>query len=272
MVVLGAGHIGETVVARLLAAGHPATRLRATTRTQRRAEALAAAHGIVTGVNNAEVAAGADVLVLAVRPPQAEDVLRQSVDASSSSASIVSLVAGYSLDRIERIAASSSGEISAFRVASNVASLQKAGVLAISSAPGTPVGAEDLVLTTLRPLGTFIGIPESHQNVAASTLGSGAAFLALAATGVVDAATSDGVPPEHATLFAAEALECAAALLRQSNPAPANPWESLATPGGITEAGINSLRAHAVSQRLSDAVQAAVARANALATTPSDQT
>ncbi|MEU6602765.1 pyrroline-5-carboxylate reductase family protein [Streptomyces flaveolus] len=266
--VLGAGHIGRTVVARLLAGGHPPSRLRATTRT--RAAELAAAYGIAAGADNAEAASGADILVLAVRPDQADAVLTEALRVAEPARYVVSFVAGYSLARLTSVADPT--PVHAFRVATNVAALEKSGALAVSTAPSAPAEAFEHVTTALRPLGTFVPLPEAQQDTAASTLGSGAAFLALAAAGVREAASAAGVAPEHALLFTVEALECAAALLRQAGPASAEPWASLVTPGGITAAGIDSLVRYGVSDHLAEAVRAAMDRARVVTTTPPEAT
>ncbi|MFJ9773646.1 pyrroline-5-carboxylate reductase family protein [Kitasatospora sp. NPDC101157] len=257
--VLGAGHIGGTVVAKLLAAGHPADRLRATTRSREHAGVIAARHGIAAGVDNPAAAAGAHVLIVAVRPDQSDAVLAEAIPHAARRTSVVSFVAGYSLDQIE--AAASSSDVTAFRVATNVASLERSGVLAVSSAPTASTAVRADVAALLRPLGTVVEIPEAQQNMAASTLGSGAAFLAFAAGGIADAAVHGGVDSRQATLFAAEALECAAELLRRADPHGPNPWAALATPGGLTEAGIRSLQSNNVARHLAEAVETAVTRA-----------
>ncbi|WP_316524135.1 pyrroline-5-carboxylate reductase family protein [Kitasatospora brasiliensis] len=257
--VLGAGHIGETVVAKLLAAGHPADRLRATTRSREHAAGIAARHGIAAGVDNSAAAAGAHVLMVAVRPDQSDAVLVEAIPHAARQASVVSFVAGYSLGQIE--AAASPAAITAFRVATNVASLERSGVLAVSPAPTASTAVRAHVATLLRPLGTVVEIPEAQQNMAASTLGSGAAFLAFAAGGIADAAIHGGVDARQAALFAAEALACAAELLRRADPHRPNPWDALATPGGLTEAGIGSLQSNNVARHLAEAVETAVARA-----------
>ncbi|MET9484857.1 pyrroline-5-carboxylate reductase dimerization domain-containing protein [Streptomyces sp. NPDC006638] len=268
--VLGAGHIGGTVVARLLAGGHPPSRLRATTRSRAHAAEIAAAYGIATGEDNAEAASGADILVLAVRPDQADAVLAEALRVAEPARYVVSFVAGYSLARLTSAAGPT--PVHAFRVATNVAALEKSGVLAVSTAPSSPAESLERVTAALRPLGTFVPLPESQQDTAASTLGSGAAFLALAAAGVREAASAAGVAPEHALLFTVEALECAAALLRQAGPAAAEPWVSLVTPGGLTAAGIDSLLSRGVSDHMAEAVRAAVDRARVVTPTPAEAT
>lgn len=260
--VAGAGHLGRSVLAGLLAAGHPAHRLRATTRTAEQAERLARSHPVGVSTDNGRAARDADVLVVTVRPAQADEVLALALPGLAPGAAVVSFVAGRPLDRLLPGPARSAH---AFRVASNAASVERGGLLALSSARGTPGHVHARVTALLEHLGTVVEIPEDQQDLAASTLGSGAAFLALAASGIGSAATRAGAEYTHARAFAADALESAAALLRRADASGAAAWESLATAGGITEAGLSVLLAARTAPAMADAVHAAVARAGELA-------
>ncbi|GGS49314.1 hypothetical protein F2B00_09685 [Streptomyces parvus] len=260
--VSGAGSIGESVLAGLLGSGHPADRLRATVRTAERAEHLARSYAVEVTTDNARAALGADVLVLAVRPDQAEAVLAETVPRLASGAAVVSLVAGLPLDRIAPAGAT---PVHAFRVATNAVSIDRSGLLAVTPGRDVPEPVRNTVTGVLRRLGRVVTITEPQQDTAASTLGSGAAFLALTATGIDRAATEAGVSPDVARAFAADALESAAAMLRGSDPTSTAAWDGLATPGGITEAGLGRLLSAGAVDAMADAVRAAVTRAAELA-------
>ncbi|WNF31086.1 NAD(P)-binding domain-containing protein [Streptomyces sp. C11-1] len=73
--VSGVGGIGEVVLARLLASGHPAGRLRGMVRTEDHARRLVRTYAVDVSADNGRAARGAEVLILAVRPDQAEKVL-----------------------------------------------------------------------------------------------------------------------------------------------------------------------------------------------------
>ena len=74
--VLGAGKIGEALLAGLLAAGQPAGELCFTERHPERARELTARHG-VAAVDVAEAAARAEVLVVAVKPQDIDPLLAE---------------------------------------------------------------------------------------------------------------------------------------------------------------------------------------------------
>jgi pyrroline-5-carboxylate reductase len=259
---MGAGHLGEAVLARLLDAGHPHDRLRATTGTPARARTLAERYGVDVGCDNQAAAQDADVLVLTVRPEQAAAVLARTVPLLTPGSAVLSFVAGLPLGTIAEhdIRASGARRVHCFRAATNTASVERGGLLAVSAEAEVPVAARARAEAVLAALGEVTAIPEDQQDTAAATLGSGAAFLALAASGLGAAASGAGVADPVARAFAADALESAAALLRAAEKTE-SAWSGLATPGGITEAGLARLARAGTAAELTDAVHAAVRRA-----------
>ncbi|MBK6015428.1 pyrroline-5-carboxylate reductase [Streptomyces sp. MBT53] len=258
VVVVGAGHLGRAVLMRLLTAGHPAGRLCAVTRTAEQARLLADRCSCQVTADSGTAADGADVLVLTVRPEQARAVLARTAPRLAEGAAVVSFVAGLSLAGLREVVGT---RVHCLRAATNAVSVGRGGTVALT--PDAELSATDgeRLASLLSALGTVVRVPEAQQDMAASTLGSGAAFLAAAAAGVVAAADAVGVEGHTARLFAADALESAAVLIRRAEHTGQPVWHELATPGGITRAGLDVLRAHGIDSALAEAVAAAVARA-----------
>lgn len=251
--VLGCGHLGARVLSALLEGGHPPDRLCGTTRTAARAEQLTREHGVRVGTDNAAAATGRRVLVLTVPPVQARGVLATVLPRLSPGAAVLSFVAGLALGDVSPAGSA----LRVFRVATNVALIGPGGQLAVSAASGPSREADQV----LHLLGAVQQVPESAQDVAAATLGSGAAFLAFVGRGLVSAAVRQGVDERTAHRFAVAAASSAATLLAEGAPGAPAPWHALATPGGITAAGLESLRASSAEDAMASAVDAAVARA-----------
>ena len=74
--VLGAGKLGELMLAGLLRAGWPSERLLATTRRSERAEELRARYGLEV-VDNLTAVERADVVAVAVKPQDAAALLAE---------------------------------------------------------------------------------------------------------------------------------------------------------------------------------------------------
>ena len=73
--VLGAGKIGESLIAGLVSAGW--TEIVATARREDRLQELAERYGIETTTSNADAAGGAEVVVIAVKPQDIDALLTE---------------------------------------------------------------------------------------------------------------------------------------------------------------------------------------------------
>src|SRR4029078_2303758 len=91
--VLGAGKMGEALLAGLLAAGRAADELVFTERHPERAAELTAKHGIAA-VDVADAAARAEVIVVAVKPQDIAPVLAELAPALRPGTLVVTLCAG----------------------------------------------------------------------------------------------------------------------------------------------------------------------------------
>ena len=91
--VMGAGKLGELVLAGLLRSGTPVDQVLATARRPERAAELAERYGI-RPVTNAEAVAVADVLVIGVKPQDAGKLLDELGAKVPSDKLVVSLCAG----------------------------------------------------------------------------------------------------------------------------------------------------------------------------------
>ena len=100
--VLGAGKIGEALLAGLLAAGQPAGELCFTERHPERARELTARHG-VAAVDVAQAAARAEVLVVAVKPQDIDPLLAELAAAVAPGTLVVSLCAGLPTSLYEKV-------------------------------------------------------------------------------------------------------------------------------------------------------------------------
>ena len=102
--IVGAGNMGSTLVRGLLAAGveDPNDLLVSDPRESARKE-LERETRVRTTENNHEVAAFADLLILATKPQVLDEVLREVAPATGESTLVVSIAAGVSIGTIERL-------------------------------------------------------------------------------------------------------------------------------------------------------------------------
>lgn len=256
--VVGAGRIGEALVGGLVAAGHDPAELRISERDAARSGEVAARHGV------AEVdpagAAGADVVVLAVKPPGAAATLA-SLTGITTATLVVSLCAGVTTTTLE--AALPAG-VPVVRVMPNTPMLVGEGMAAVSG--GTHATAEQVeqVAALMRAVGRAVVVPESQQDAVTALSGSGPAYLLLLAEAMVDAGVLLGLARDVATELVAQTAVGTAHLLRDTGTHPALLREGVTSPAGTTAAALRVLEDRGLRAGVLAAVEAARDRSAAL--------
>lgn len=173
---------------------------------------------------NAEIAARADVVVLAHKPAQLEAVAAEVGEA----AHVLSVLGRTSLAAV-RVAYPGARVT---RVEPNTPVALRQGTLVV------PEGGDDLD-GLLEELGTVVRVPEALMEAAGAISGVGPAYVALIAEAWADAAVRAGLPAPVATALVTETLAGAAALLREQDTLSVR--RAVTSPGGTTARGLAAL-------------------------------
>jgi pyrroline-5-carboxylate reductase len=174
---------------------------------------------------NEEVAARADVVVLAVKPAALE-VVAPTIGAAKE---IVSVLAATPLARLRE--ALPGAKI--LRTMPNVGVEVRQGVICIAG------DASPEVRAALDGVAHVVEIDEDDFDGATAVMGCAPAYLALAVEAIGDAGADDGLDPELARELIVETTAGTAELLRRRHPADVR--RAVASPGGSTEAGLKEL-------------------------------
>jgi pyrroline-5-carboxylate reductase len=208
-----------------------------------RAAALARELG-GSAVDNAEIAARADLVVLAVKPARLSEVAAELAAAEL----LVSLLGATPLEKV----ASEFPRATAVRVMPNVAVEVRRGVLCVTA----PVPAA--VREKLELLGHVVELPDGDFDAATAVMGCAPAYLALAVEAIADAGAADGLDEELARELVVETAAGTAELLRIRHPADVR--RAVASPGGSTEAGLEALDREGAREAFEAAVRASLER------------
>jgi pyrroline-5-carboxylate reductase len=203
-------------------------------------------------------AAGADLVCLAVKPKDAPGALEQLREAMRPGSVLLSVIAGWDLDRLE----SATPGAALARTMPNLAVRHGAGVVVLATR-GLDDRAEAELLRVLRPLGTVLPLPESLFPAATALAGSGPGLLALVAEGLEEGAVTAGLTRPQARQITASVVAGTAALLADGTD-PALLRQRVSSPAGATIAGLAVLERGAVRAHVADAVVAAARRASEL--------
>ncbi|GAB2590698.1 pyrroline-5-carboxylate reductase [Paractinoplanes abujensis] len=259
--VIGAGKLGELVLAGLLRSGWAPQQVLATTRRPERAAELAERHGI-RPVLNLTAVTQADVLLIAVKPQDAGALLDDFGMKVPPDTLVVSLCAGLPTSFFsERLP----GGIPVVRVMTNTPALVDQAMTAISAGPYAT--DEHLAITEeiFQPLGRTLRVPESQQDAVTALSGSGPAYFYLLVEAMVDAGILLGLPRHVAHELAVQTAVGSAVMLRDSGEHPVRLRESVTSPGGTTASALRELETHGLRAAFLTALEAARDRARQIA-------
>jgi len=254
--ILGAGKIGEALLAGVIAAGRSPESLMFTERYPARVVELTQRYG-VRGVETAQAAREADVLVVAVKPQDIEPLLVELAAAITPGTLVVSLAAGLPTALYERHLPVGTAVV---RVMPNTAMLVGEAMSAIS--PGTHATLEQLELVEelMSSVGKFVRVPEKQQDAVTALSGSGPAYFFFLVEAMIDAGILLGLPRDVSTMLIIQSAVGAATMLRDTGEHPVALREAVTSPGGTTIAAIRELENHAVRAALLSAIEAAALR------------
>ncbi len=261
LAVIGAGVMGETLIAGLLRAGWEPAQITAADRHAQRLVEMAAKHGIHTG-STAEAAAQADTVVIVVKPQDAGEVLPVVGGAIRPGTLVVSLCAGLSTARIEAEMPEGTAVV---RVMPNTPAQVDEGMSAISAGAAATTDHLEHVTALLSAVGKVVTVPEKYQDAVTAISGSGPAYLFFVVEAMIDAGVMLGLPRDISTTLVVQTMYGSAKLLADSGEHPTVLRERVTSPGGTTAAALRELEDHRVKAAFMTAMEAARDRSRALA-------
>ncbi len=258
--VLGGGVMGETLVGGLLTLD-PRPEVVVAEKRDERARELEQVHGI-RALPAHEAVAGADVVVLVVKPQDTPALLAEVGGLISPGAIVVSIAAGIRTSTIE--AAVPAG-VSVLRAMPNTPARVGRGVTGVSAGVACASEAIDTVTRLWSSIGIVEVVPEELQDAVTAVSGSGPAYLFYLAEAMTAAAIDLGLPHESAVRMVNETLLGAALLLEGSGQDAADLRRQVTSPGGTTAAAISVMEERAIADGVVAAVRAARDRGRELA-------
>jgi len=244
------GFIGSGNMARALARGWGEPVL-ATDSGSGRAAALVSELGGEVVDSNRELVQRADLVVLAHKPYQLDDVARDAADTAGSDTLIVSVLGGATQAQVR----DAWGGASVVRVEPNTPVEVRRGVLVFAEPDAEIDGAAlERVRERFGRLGTIVDVPERLLDVAGACSGVGPAYWALFAEAHIEAAIRRGMPPAQASRLVTETMAGTAALLAHRGGDTLALRRAVTSPGGTTSRGLAALERGGVRAALAAAM------------------
>ncbi len=259
---IGAGNMAEALIRGLVRGDHvAANRIRASAPRRERLDELAKAYGIEVTSDNREVARGAGIIVLSVKPQIMDKVLLEIGDQVKAGTLVISIAAGVDTEAIET--AFTDG-VRVVRAMPNTPALVGAGATAVSA--GKHASQDDLATAKaiFDAVGITVVLDEVHLDAVTGLSGSGPAYIFLILEALADAGVKVGLSRRNAQKLAAQTVMGSAKMLLETDEHVGRLKDMVTSPGGTAIAGLHTLEEGGLRTTLINAVETATKRAREL--------
>ena len=258
--VLGGGVMGEALIDGFQRRVTPKPVIVVAEKRSERAAELVDRHG-VTIADPAEACAGADVVILVVKPQDIRGLVADIAPSVEAGALVISIAAGITTALLE----ATMPLANIVRAMPNTPARIESGVTGISAGALCGTQALERARLLLSSVGVVVEVPESLQDAVTAVSGSGPAYVFYLAEAMMAGAVELGMPADTARTSVVHTLLGAARLLEASDEEPAALRAKVTSPGGTTAAAIAVLDSNGVQQIMRGAIEAARDRSRELA-------
>ncbi len=230
---IGGGNMARSLVGGLIADGLPPAALLVAEPDPARRDALAQQFGVTIAADNREVAARADVVVLAVKPQVMRAVAAGIAAAGRPQTLYLSIAAGI---RTADLARWLGGTPAVVRAMPNTPAMVGSGATALYANAAVDERQRGLAENCLRAVGLVQWLDDEALMDAVTALsGSGPAYVFLLIEAMEAAGVRLGLPRETARLLAIQTVFGSAKMALESSIDPATLRAQVTSPGGTTE-------------------------------------
>ncbi len=260
---IGAGNMGEALIkGMLLSQSFSPQQLLASDKVSGRLKYLAKTYKIKAFEKNSEIVWRSEVIILAVKPQNLEEALKEVREGLSKDKLLISILAGIPVGKVQDFLKKGSKVI---RAMPNAPALVQEGATAIFRGDQATEKDEQIARRIFDSVGkTIILQDESLMDAVTGLSGSGPAYVFVILESLSDGGVKMGLSREVATNLAIQTLAGAAKLARESRKHPGELKDMITSPGGTTIVGLKKLEEGGLRASLMEAVEAATLRAKEL--------
>ena len=244
--IIGGGNLGTAIAEGLIkSAVYQPSDITITRRNVKALEKLAE-KGVQVSSNNHDAIAQADMVILAVKPFQIAEILKDTVTAFKAEQIVISVITGVSIEDIKQIITQ---DIILFRAMPNTAIAIQQSMTCLSYAKATEMQVQK-VLNVFELLGKTTVINEQLMDAATVLAACGTAYALRYIRANIQAGIEIGFDAKTASLIAAQTTKGAAELLLINGSHPEQEIDKVTTPKGCTIVGLNEMEHRGFSSSL----------------------
>jgi len=260
--IIGAGVMGETFVAALIKSGVPSSDIHISESRVERAHEVAQKYAVESGPAE-DIAARADIVIIAVKPQQMGEVLAIIGPVTGASATVISLAAGISIAAMQRAFVPG---VACVRAMPNTPALVGEGMTVFSRGASMDADRVAAVRDLLGAVGQVAEVEEVFQDAVTAISGSGPAYVFAMMEALENAAIEMGLNADVARSLVVQTFVGASELARHTQEDPAELRRRVTSPGGTTAAALAVLAEQDLTDVMRLATQAARDRSIELGT------
>jgi pyrroline-5-carboxylate reductase len=260
---IGGGNMAASLIGGLLADGLPPERIHVSEPDPERRQFLATRFGL-RSASGVDLAATADILVLAVKPQVMQAAARELATAvAARKPLVISVAAGIRTADLSRWLG---GHAAIVRAMPNTPALIQAGATGLYATPAITPAQKAAAESVLRAAGLTCWIDDERLIDAVTALsGSGPAYFFLLMEALQEAGHRLGLDRETARLLTLQTAFGAAKMALESSEPPATLRARVTSPGGTTEQALKTFIEGKLPELVEQALKAATRRAAELA-------
>lgn len=263
IVFIGGGNMARSLIGGLVSDGMPAEQIHVLDTQPNVLKALQQDYKVQIHNDLATAVQSAEVILLAVKPQQMQDVVKALACVWPANALLISIAAGIRLNDLNRWLQQPAAAI--IRAMPNTPALVQAGATALFANDAVNDRQCEQAEAILRAVGLAIWLDnETKMDAVTALSGSGPAYFFLVMEAMEKAAIELGLPQETARLLCLETAFGAAKMALESNVSAATLRQQVTSPGGTTERAIHELEDGGLHGLFENALVAAALRAREL--------
>jgi len=253
---VGGGNMARSLIGAQRARGVPPALIRVAEPNAETREALAREFGVPVFTDNAEAAAGADCVVLAVKPQVMQKACAGlAASLRMSNPLIISIAAGIRIPQIERLLGDQHAIV---RCMPNTPALVGAGASGLCANRNVDADQRALAERLLGAAGIVRWIEdEAQMDTVTAVSGSGPAYFFLLVEAMEDAAVQLGLPRDTARALAAQTCLGAGRMLADGSETAAVLRQRVTSPHGTTAAALDTFERGGLRALVEQALAAA---------------
>jgi pyrroline-5-carboxylate reductase len=220
-------------------------------------------NGVPVSTDNRAAVAGAQIVLLCVKPQVLAQLLDEIAPALAPSTLVISIAASTTTNFIQQKLGK---DIPVVRAMPNTPAMVGAAMTAVCGGPAATSAHVETAKHLFESVGRALIVDEKHMDAITALSASGPAFVFVILESLAEAGVKVGLPREMATTLAAQTLYGSALLALETGHHPALLKDAVTTPAGCTIEGLMELEKGGLRVTLMNAVIKTTIRARELMT------